>query len=397
MILDGRPCGSTTRKPGRWTRKQIEEIAKQKGLKHIYRKTMDVLCHELSEKMAHQRADITVKIQGCITVTQYDYESSESRGHIVLIGENHSIPGNTTDLLQELLGKTRCAVDICIEKAYQKTEVIFRNNDVTSLTKYFYLPPIDKCSTKGYVLKQDKIRDSIPAFWKDCIEPYRGRVKIWATDFRYSGMFGTLMNTDPDETSRRLKTELFEKILMYDAYKKDKNAYNETVKNYYRRYMESRYDTETVRYYMKVLHEGKNHTRLMHDLEYLPKKVLEEWLRIVKTCLCKDFSVCGMKDIPARLENFEPMFGIMDLYTALRIIRLVLQDENRIILFFGGNLHRQLIDKLLTAYSINADPPLFHHRNTITCGNNHNIELVLPDVPPNKKTRRMIAYQSRHK
>jgi len=43
----GRPCNSRSRQANRWTRTELEKLAKQNGIAHISKKNMDQLCREL--------------------------------------------------------------------------------------------------------------------------------------------------------------------------------------------------------------------------------------------------------------------------------------------------------------------------------------------------------------
>jgi hypothetical protein len=218
---------------------------------------------------------------------------------------------------------------------------------------------------------------------------------MWALDLRFSGIFSMLRVPEPDDhPARAIKTELYRKILRHDLYKKDKDAYNRTIRGLYTRYLKARYPSrdDQVREALTRFNCGKDHMRLMHDLGFVPAAVAREWLRIVEEALCEDCVCNGTKTRP-RCEAYDLMLGIMDIYTALRIVRLLRQDENRIVVFFGGDFHRMIIDKLLTAHAALASEPLLHRRGTTDCVD-RKIELTLPHVPCNKKTLRMLAYEA---
>jgi len=380
-MLLGRPCGSNSRHKDRWTREEIEELARRLGIHNIHKKTIDELCRQV-----YPISTISVKVQGCKSITQYDYSTEKSTGHIALIGENHTYPGNNPALLEEILKKTRCPIDICVERDYEIGRVPQKLEN-SSLMSYFRTDPIRLCSTKGYVPKQDNILSSSPKFWRDCIEPYRGRVKIWSLDLREYKFFRVLLIPARNAIAHRQKQVLFEAILSYDRYKVNPDSYKLVVESEYRIYLHIQFPTEDDTRYSTYLDTGKNHMRLMHDLGYLPKGVIKQWIRIVKKHLIRDEMI---------RDKFDTMRGIMDIYTALRIVRLIQQEENRIILFFGGDTHRRIIDELLTVYTTHVGIQPIYNPKTVVCGkDDHKREMILPNIPCNKSTKRMTAYRSR--
>lgn len=387
----------------KWTRSELVAKAKTLGIKNIAKKNMNELCKEMNICTVSMH---DVKIEGCHNVTEWEYNGVRSQGRILCIGEIHDLDGNMKELIQQMLKKTNVPIDICVEKAYSDYEDIFNclPQYAKSLSCYFYSDNIRICSEKGIVPKQTHIKPNT-TFFRKCIKPYKGRIKIWATDLRHTSFF-FFFRQFPN-INKVKKKKFFKTLLSYSLYKKSRLQYDHDICTQYRNII-LEIDPSNVDKYMKLLNTDKNHVRLMQDLSFFPEKIIKLWIRIISHYLLninEEFYKQEKNPMITKkpLQNVnksdyagqELLLGIMDVYTVMRILRLTNTNENRLIIFIGGVLHRHIIDKLLQVYSTNYPKKLkFIHKKLCEEGQTSTETFVdLSNIISNKKTTRMEEYE----
>lgn len=331
----------------------------------------------------------TTKIQGCDTVDVFQVLGEGRNQYIICIGENHDLKGNTLELLQWLSKEIDCSVDILVEKGFQELYTA-KSDWGDSLVGAFHKPPLQTCTTpvkipsKKEILEKKQEQD----FYKDCIFPYEGKIKIYGIDLRKVTLFFTLhdfssrvadekFNNEERKIIRELRTNQHfrnwfdlvlnaqRSILDVDLFLQNRSVYDQKVKKaIYEVYVKSppelkqyidlgviKFNPKTKgsfdEYFEKILNfkRDKTHLRFMEDLVNLFSMPI----------LDKFFNVLSIT-----LNDQQPMWvlmssAIMDLETIFRIHKILAKKKEGFIFVIAGNAHTLQVSRMLdlehTSYS----------------------------------------------
>lgn len=133
-------------------------------------------------------------VQGCLAIDMFRVVGKERKQYIFVIGEDHNLSGNAVRLLNYITDKTKCPLNILVEKpfTYDPVPVVWPNTKSNVAT--FFNPPYDICTdpTRLPDKKFSPKSDQEIRFYENCIRPFRGNTKIWAIDLRWTGIFRLL-------------------------------------------------------------------------------------------------------------------------------------------------------------------------------------------------------------
>lgn len=329
-------------------------------------------------------------IEGCVHITEMRVRTVTNEQMVLLIGEKHTLSGNAEQILKDLLHYNDCPVDVLVEKDFQshmKPSVFgWANND--SNVAYFFNDPLQECTRRGKVPVDKNILDQkYKSFYKKCIKPYRGRIKIWATDMRLRSWFTYiyLLKLTPSQR-RTYLNPLWQMVFDIDEYRKDPKNYDnrvrELVKNLYDNIISWVFTIPPVNL-NKLFNDEKGHMSLMKNLNHLPYPIVK--------ALCKDTvqKLTNPKILP------EYILEIMDIDTTTRILRLLSENKNRIIVVFAGYLHTDHIKDLLqNIYLDEKKTQYLYHVQTLDCSIKTKTRTVdLKPIPLTIPTERIRLYQ----
>lgn len=349
---------------------------------------------------------------GLQRVGLYFVRSLASQQIIITIGEDHTVPNinNTSDILKTLVKNMDCPIDVLVERPH--TPLKLSPTKANSLISYFN-NELAKCFIKGYIPRQQKITEqSNKDYYRECVKPYQGKIKLWGTDIRQMSWFRwfnyILYPEDPDQPygpiDRRITPDiieytkkLFSVTFDYDYFLTDRDGYDKTVRHGYHYLLERVADVlgERITKNRKLqqmisrmqTHE-KDHLRFMGSLSFFsPETARYICGTIQEECQGDKFNMNNM------------LFSIADASMYIRTARLVRENKNRVLLLFMGMDHMNDFHRLLTKfpYVSYKDDPVDYDTPVIR-------SFGLQDVPayrisimlkhlPKDKTVRMQSYQ----
>lgn len=382
----------------------------------MYAKNMDIYAYfrgiiNYTGNMPQKDQFFTLHVEGVRCVSRAFVRTIKSQQTILFLGEHHEITtGNTPQILETLVRELDCPIDVLAEKPYDLGISVPPENN--ALMSYFRKLSWSKCFVKGFVPKQTLLAD-YPEYNKEyfekCVEPFQGKVKFWGIDIRQMSWFRWFLlkfykdkKKDPSVLISHAK-ELFCRMLDYDAYLKDPVAYDKSIKEGYTALFNELISTYTLpedkiaqfkqRFLQKEPSHEKDHMKLMKSVSYLSYPIAKY--------------ICDMVRNNVK-ESFETSLFVrylQDIYTFLRIVRLVREDKNRMIVLFVGANH---IDMLKAFFrncpdlSYQSDPPQFTPPHVDMVSYNYEaeveatVDLKLKKMPPSQTTR-MIAYNNMKK
>jgi len=383
--------------------------------------------------------------------------------YIYLFGENHTYKGNALDIIQFFLKKSECPIHILNEtdRSIEKQNRDYSekdNSNVLLIHKKY-----GKCSSlKIDTPKQNQLLKASTDYIKDCIISLKGKIKFWNMDIRNLSFFSYLKSNDKyffslvkkldniigmnntnlllDSSIKRFKynqqmildtlgknlsnenkieyekifNEIELYIIIYPLLIKDIfniNLYNKNIKTYYFNIWNfaKKYDipfSKLLQYYPHIQklykkisymfennqdniklnknEKYKNHLYLIDSLNYLKEKTIK--------------SILNNMDYYSFISLIKDNI-YMDIYTILRIIRLIRENKNQYILGFFGDSHAYALSVFLSI------PSIFQYKTDEQ--NNYKIEgkiytfdLKKPEryidieiLKPCKKTDRMLLYE----
>lgn len=125
-------------------------------------------------------------IEGCTGVQWMRVEGRNQ--YILIIGENHQDKGNSIELIKHLADSTNCPIDVIIEDQYESywnEELGYTQSNSTR----FRAEKKRVCYDPRQIPSSPRKISRSSDFYKTCIRPYQGRLKIWAEDIRSTSIF----------------------------------------------------------------------------------------------------------------------------------------------------------------------------------------------------------------
>jgi len=291
---------------------------------------------------------------------------SEKNDLIYLLGEDHNDPGNFMECLSSILRETKCPIDILLESTYDRAEANSALGPFFSHDHFFDDdddadgPISDKdkrrsnCRevarefaqwiVRGKVPRQTQtaIRQNTPYFQK-CIAPFQGRLKVWATDDRFADRFIFLQFLEIDLESPAAYRQNRDRLvhLFYDRFC-DAARFLADFRDYVDRLETVLREIEVfvrchfpgIRFQIRrCVPEKGGVRRLLQSMNrFLAPDAVREWLLEIsrQSWLEKLYFSC-----------------LFDLPTTIRVLRLLRQNEDRLVFVLCGTYHVQNIAALL--------------------------------------------------
>ena len=122
---------------------------------------------------------------------------------------------------------------------------------------------------------------------------------------------------------------------------------------------------------------------MMKNLNLLPYPIVKTW--------CKD-TIQKLNNPNSILPEY--ILEIMDIDTMARILRLLLENKNRIIVVFAGNLHTERIQDLLQNLYLDENKTRYlHNIKTLDCSLQKKIIMNLKPISLTIPTERIRLFQ----
>lgn len=327
-------------------------------------------------------------IEGIRIVTIYFTHTPRSQQLLLLMGEQHDSPvNNAKEIIQTLVNELDCPIDIIVERPYVSNNLI----------SYFTTKPITNCFIKGNNPKQEFLSSNTD-YYKSCVEPYKGKVKMWEIDMQQMSWFNWFLfirynneqQIKKDKSLMTMTKQFFLNILNYDAYVTNPTYYDNTIQEQYNTifdYFSKKYTISDKDQFIKRFRtqKEKDYMKLMESLSYLTYESAKYICDKIRTECEKTF------DIVAFVRY------LSDAYAFMKICRIIREDKNRMIVCFVGEQHIYMLNDFFTncLLSYKTDTTAFPYLEKIgetMYKETSRTTLVLKKLPPDR-TQRMIYYQ----
>lgn len=366
-------------------------------------------------------------VKGCENFFAFRYKN---RPHqiIYLFGEDHELPGNSLTFLDILKDANPCSIDVIVEKEFQ---TLYHHDfkKGRSNISLFADPPISDCTHPSMIPEPTQIRNSKNKhFFQTCIQPYEGKLKIWATDIRMTHIFylafefldrvydhfertykknsvllaqvQKLLKNDADFKLWVDEIRNFQKgILNFDLYNQNPKRYNEIIINSLLeifdmcptkyRYIIPKFIMNKILPKHRTIQEkvgqiltssrDKSHLKLAEKItKHIPEEVYQNWQKYM-------FNIIDDDDV---LDLFV-LTIFFDLESLYRLYNLLKKQREGFIVIFAGSAHTQNIADML---KLDPDFELQMESNDHIPAPNQ-INLNIPTYPCTEKTQLMRLYE----
>ena len=345
-----------------------------------------------------------LRIQGARSVTVYKTRSrrGENEKMVILVGEYHTDPGNAQEIVETLLRENPgCPIDVVVEKSfYDEPPTNSMLDDILDI------PDISNISNIGYFKTREKslcssihttTKDHRDKFYKQCVEPYHGRVKVWAIDFRDHPPLQTLVeycalvleriarkNKEYEQLSGTYQRfiqhvrRVVESILDVKTYHKDKDrkAYIEQIREIFQQAMNGLPNTiknhptptsltpqqrkgprtDPLSYFKELQDRVASASGNIPDIPKKnndkKKKKVKDFMYLMDSFLYLDSIVRRkirrilhdfLSDMDNNFHDILILSGLLELYALLRIVRLLREPSSSILLVLAGNQHVSML------------------------------------------------------
>lgn len=341
-----------------------------------------------------------LQVVGVRKISLYHVHTMRSQQTILVLGERHTSPAHNADkILKTLVSNLNCPIDIVVERIYESGHVIIQGNNLIS---FFTSEPTTRCFQRGKVPKQQQIQQSTD-YYKTCIEPYEGKIKMWGIDIRRMSWFKWFLFIQYSSYQQAIKNDkellqmtkqMFLQVLDYDLYLQDPLSYDNIIREKYNQvfqYFISKFTIsgkdEFVNRFNSPQHirGEKDHMKLMESLHFLNYDSAKY--------ICSRISI----DIEQSFDTAMFVRYFSDIYCFLRICRLVRQDRNRMILCFIGAQHVEIMHDFFIhcslAYPTDTSPsPVIQYIGGKEYTQSVQTSLMLKKLP-SFQSQRMLYYK----
>lgn len=359
-------------------------------------------------------------LEGCKNFYEFHVED-RPRQIIYLIGEHHNLSGNGLDFIQALRDVNPCSIDVIVEKEFQ-TMFHLAYPSISSNVGYFLSPPLLHCSHPLSIPEPIQMRQKINQnFFKNCIEPYGGKLKIWATDIRKTSIFYIAFQLisriygqleSQTKTTRQFKEKiqhlsthdkqfklwlnevrhLQKAFLDFDLFVEDSNMYHEIIMDAlsdifrlcpsYFSHITSRllpkHTTIQQRTRKILTSRDKSHMKIAEKItQHIPPQVYKNWQKYM-------FSIIDDEDV-IDLMLFTVFFDLESIY---RIYNLLKKQKEGFIVVFAGSEHIKNIANMMQ-----LEPELHLQTESKSIRSPFQIRVNIPFFPCTEKTQLIRHYQ----
>lgn len=365
------------------------------------------------------------ELEGCTNLFEFGVENRPLQ-KIFLVGEHHHLPGNSIPFLQDLSREVECPIDVIVEQPYESFYGFLESNQMSSPISnmnFFRKKPWSICLQPTHVQTKNNL------YFKTCIQPFQGKLKVWGADIRFTSLFKLFLNISDDLVEKMKFKDLntikitLEKNKMFETFLY--HPFKNTIKSFlqFELYaLSSEYYKKNIFDNLEILFENmgtffkKEVTLTRTNLEKLTKKILtsrdKSHLSLAESITTNFPPAVYKKWTSLLLENIEkdPQYCLslgpfMDLETVLRIYKILRLQSQGIILVYAGSRHTNSIKDLLSIQSakkksvFNAssktplDPKLILIRKNSTIRSPNKVKIEIPTgLKCDDKTQNMKMY-----
>lgn len=284
-----------------------------------------------------------VAIEGIANATMMRYLHPSSNQYVLILGEDHDEDGNFVQFLQGLLQTGSCPVDMIVEKEYKRSMARYAGSQVFSHRHwksnkshlYYLRQDLEQC-TAPTVKTSQLLSRGHRHFVEQCILPFQGRVKFWSEDLRFTQdfIFLQFLSVDLDDETTALqqqyRREFFERLTDYRLYAEHRDQYMASMQAFLERVQ----DLVSQIFERVEFEEHTTEQRWRHFFEDLPLAKVREWMEMI-----------ARSDDQYR-ARFAALF---DIPACERVLRLLREDKNRMIVVFTGAKHTSKLVQMLTS------------------------------------------------
>lgn len=376
---------------------------------------------------------VKLDVEGCLETWIFKREDSDQ--YILLIGEDHSFPGNSIQLLRDLVDEFDCPIDVLIEKAYQSFWDLPLNTSSRSNVSKFFNPPFDICLDMKTIPKEEEVGKAENfEFYRYCVAPFKGRIKFWGIDLRRTSLFQLLLTLGSElwlgfenKYKNKTRTEFRKKITAKNATGRgllkifknmiaaqktfyDFQLYALSPDLYHKKIVDS----------LKNLYSQLNSTNINEFSSHInfPFTITDDLIRSITKSSDKshmDFARQITTLFPFHVykqwqeyiyqkleqtDNFCYVFlnnSFLDLAAIVRLRKLIRKQKQGIMVLFAGNSHCREIANLLTiqdeTFSKSKRFKVVEILSNPCDPMRHETSLTIPKFECKEKTKRTIAYQ----
>jgi hypothetical protein len=393
-------------------------------------------------------------VKGCINCYEFKISYKDIIQYIYLFGESHHFQGNSLDIIDFFINNTNCPIQI-LNEADRSIENPNRNYCFSDKSNVVLIhQKYNKCSSLKFNTPKDKDIPDNFNYIKQCIIPLKGRVKFWNMDLRSSPFFSLLQTNQSflNTLSSQLEINMLDKLLLTDS-SIDRFKYNVSIiKTKY----ESKIDLmkfnntifkmeqfiEIYKLLINVLFNFKlyNKNLLIYHLkiydlgtiERIPRHIIKLYFPYLFKLLNNIINNKGnlkftenekyknhlylmeslnylVDDSLTQIFHFLDFYSFtslvfncfyVDIYSILRIIRLIRENKSQYILGFYGDSHAHFISVLLSISTIfqykTDDKNHYKIKGKVYPFDikNPNKYIKIKKIHNCKKSERMLLYQN---
>lgn len=286
----------------------------------------------------YQKSDYcSIPVQGITNATMMRYIHPSCTQYVLLLGEDHDEDGNFVQFLEALLQAGSCPVDIIVEKEYKRSVARYNGRQVFSHRYwkskrshlYYLREDMDQCTSRSEKFTVQR------EFVEKCILPFQGRVRFWSEDLRLSDDFIFLqflsvdLNREMSLIQREYRKEFFDCLTDFSLYAENKDHYATAMD----RLLEKVEDLVR-RVFEKVEFQGSvQQTRRRGLFAGVPLATVKDWMELI-----------ARSD-----EEYRSRFAaLFDIPACERVLRLLDEQKNRLIVIFTGAKHTAKLVQMLT-------------------------------------------------
>lgn len=130
-----------------------------------------------------------IVIKGCESFEWF--RVGERNQYVLLVGEGHHYKGNSPEFIRKLVGSYNCPIDVIIESPFETYWNLKPSHKQSNTTMFRYAKQ-KLCFDPKRIPPQSQMGKG--EFFNVCIEPFQGKLRIWAQDIRASSIFWLFMN-----------------------------------------------------------------------------------------------------------------------------------------------------------------------------------------------------------
>lgn len=369
---------------------------------------------------------LKIKVEGCLVVDVFEVKERGRKQYLFVVGENHSFPGNSLELLKKLTEKTNCPIHVLVEKEYTLSpHTVAWPIPNSNLSVFHSDVGLRNCTDPRKIpsknLSSPKTTQQLQ-FFRQCVERFKGNTKIWGIDLRWSGIFHLLYTLTCElylvqlQHNDALVSNLYHSDPQFRHWLDRVIELQKKILNFYDAIHDPvKYDTE-IRLRIKNLFDPNLLPDVLKPFLKLPDRPIQHiinqklgskeksYLTLINKLLkiSNYFYMNDLKNliIPTLNENngghLLMWSYIMDLEFIYRINKIVQKEPKEgFIICFVGEQHRRRISDFLRKIPHSPGAYRFEFLQQDICDGRHEATIRIPMIGCTEKTKWMTLYQKK--